>query len=180
MPYRGINYTKSAVLSEDKAHRYLLRRQWAQGGRTTLFVMLNPSTADAEQDDQTIRRCASFAASFGCFGMEVVNLYSYRATLPDELRAQKYPTGGSENDRHLREAVARAHIVICAWGANAQPARAAEVLDLIASTGKIPMCLGVTNSGAPKHPLYLSLTKTKLVSVNEARTKMQAEKARPR
>ena len=52
---------RTAVLSEDGVYRYRLTIPIAErptlAGRM-LFVMLNPSTADAEQDDPTTTACA--------------------------------------------------------------------------------------------------------------------------
>lgn len=64
---------RSAVISPCKMYRYLLRRAWDESLPTALFVMLNPSTADAEVDDPTIRRCMGFARSWGMGSIEVVN-----------------------------------------------------------------------------------------------------------
>lgn len=63
----------SAVLSDDGQYRYQLERTWGFGDAVT-FVMLNPSTADARKDDPTIRRCLSYARSWGYDGIRVVNL----------------------------------------------------------------------------------------------------------
>jgi len=57
----------SAVLSDCGKYRYLLERDISMLNRgTVLFVMLNPSTADAENDDPTIRKCKGFADRLGC------------------------------------------------------------------------------------------------------------------
>jgi len=47
---------KDAKLSDDKLYRYQLSRIWDEDKPTVLFIMLNPSTADADVDDPTIRR----------------------------------------------------------------------------------------------------------------------------
>lgn len=41
-------------------YRYTLTRVWDAALPTITFVLLNPSTADAEQLDPTLRRCVSF------------------------------------------------------------------------------------------------------------------------
>ena len=76
---RELGDIPSAVLSADEEQRYLLTRR-TRGGNDLLvnFIMLNPSTADAESDDQTIRRCKGFAQSWGFEYMAVTNLWSYR------------------------------------------------------------------------------------------------------
>lgn len=145
------------VLSEDKVYRYKLGRRWSEGSDALVtFVMLNPSTADAELDDPTIRRCIGFAKGWGYGGLLVVNLYAYRATQPVDLWRAADPVG-PQNDGYLREALEVAGIrqepVIAAWGANARPDRVRQVLAM--PWADRLMALKVTKSGAPGHPLYL-------------------------
>ena len=79
-------------------YRYSLWREWDARAPAVAFVMLNPSTADAGKDDPTIRRCASFARSWGYGSLEVVNLFAYRASEPKRLRQTPDPIGPA-NDR---------------------------------------------------------------------------------
>lgn len=143
----------SASISGD--YRYRLGRAWA-GGPTCTFIMLNPSTADADQDDPTIRRCVGFAKALGCGALEVVNLYAYRATNPRDLLRQDERVG-PENDYWLREAAQYAEAegapLIAAWGAHAEQWRTQQVLAL-PGMGRLA-ALGVTKDGHPRHPLYL-------------------------
>lgn len=146
----------SAIISECGKYRYVLKREIPQVIRWVkpcLFIMLNPSTADAERDDPTIRRCVSFAKREGCTSLTVVNLFARRSTYPEFLDSDPDPVG-PENDRYIDEEL-KAHsfgIKIAAWGA--RPI-ARDRGDLLALLGGRLHCLGVTKSGAPKHPLYL-------------------------
>jgi len=145
---------KTATLSACGRFRYRLGRRWADGP-SLLFVMLNPSVADADIDDPTIRRCIGFARSHGAGAIEVVNLYAWRATKPADLRRQGWPVG-PDNDGHIQAAVAASDRVCVAWGANAGDSdRPGVVLPLIRQAGKQPFCLGATRSGHPSHPLFL-------------------------
>ncbi|HEV8470576.1 MAG TPA: DUF1643 domain-containing protein [Candidatus Limnocylindria bacterium] len=108
--------------------------------------MLNPSTADARRDDPTIRRCIGFARGWGFGGVEVVNLFAYRTTDWRELVRVCDPVG-PDNSRHLWRAIARAGLVVLAWGAHASSSR---LLSLPRAR-----CLGLTRAGEPRHPLYL-------------------------
>lgn len=147
----------SAVISDCGRYRYKLTRQIPQPirwVRPCLFIMLNPSTADAEQDDPTIRRCIRFAKREGCTRLTVVNLFALRATDPMELRKAEDPEGPF-NDGYLLGAIEehlKTGVVVAAWGADPFATRRAEWL-----RNQIPPieCLGITKSGAPKHPLYL-------------------------
>ncbi len=115
------------------------------------FVMLNPSTADANQDDPTIRRCMGYARRLGFDSLRVVNLYAFRATDPDELWKVDDPIGPL-NDHILQLSFGSAGSLIAAWGANAPKSRVDEILSWRYANFQ---CLGTTKDGAPRHPLYL-------------------------
>lgn len=152
-----------AWISDDGLYRYTLGRRWAppSGPGPAVFVMLNPSTADATLDDPTIRRCIGFAKALGCGGLHVVNLYAYRATKPADLWEAADPIG-PDNDNVLRETFAAAaredRPVIAAWGANAAPLRAEFAGGMARSAGATLTALGATKDGAPRHPLYMPST----------------------
>ena len=136
----------------DGEYRYSLWRLWDPEQPRILFIMLNPSTADEDQDDATLRRCITFARSWQAGSLEVVNLYAYRATHPARL-SQVTDATGPENDTHILRAVNLANRIICAWGAHKQAQkRSTEVLALL--EGKDLYCLGHTRGGHPRHPLY--------------------------
>jgi hypothetical protein len=111
---------------------------------------------DADVDDPTIRRCIGFAQREGAAAIEVVNLFAYRATKPADLRLAGYPVG-PENDRHTLEAAREASAVCVAWGANAADLERPQiVMPLLWSIGVEPVCLAITRSGFPGHPLMLA------------------------
>ncbi|HEU5061422.1 MAG TPA: DUF1643 domain-containing protein [Kofleriaceae bacterium] len=142
-----------AVFDPSGRYRYRLTRRWAGRGAVVAFVMLNPSTADGERDDPTIRRCAGFARRWGFAAMTVVNVFALRATDPARLRRARDPVGPG-NDGHIAGAAADADLVVLAWGNHgALRGRDREVVALLA--GARPVCLGVTRGGQPRHPLYL-------------------------
>ena len=147
---------KTATISDCQRYRYRLGRRW-DAGKVLVFVMLNPSTADAELDDRTIRRCIGFARSHGFGAIEVVNLYAYRATKPRDLKTAGYPVG-PENDRHIAEVCTGGLVgaVCLAWGDNAAGlARTGEVLALLHAIDVQPMALELSQRGIPRHPLML-------------------------
>ncbi len=147
---------KHAMISPCGTYRYRLERFW--GPEHALpFVMLNPSTADADIDDPTIRRCMGFARREGAGGIIVVNLFAFRATDPKNL-----PDGaarvGPENEFYLH-AVAdwakRAGVpLVCAWGAHPE-ANAHFSVERWRCMGVTLKCLGKTSKGHPRHPLYV-------------------------
>lgn len=148
----------------DGPYRYLLQRDWWQRDNPrgpidlVTFVMLNPSTADGQVDDPTIRRCIGFARREGAQRLTVVNLYALRATDPGELSAHPDPVGIG-NDALLAD-VARDHDrfrTVVAWGAHkmATAERIRILADAATTAGTTLWCLGTTKSGAPRHPLYV-------------------------
>ena len=150
-----------AVLSDDKVYRYELRRRWGPG-MLLEWVMLNPSTADADNDDPTIRRCISFAKAWGYDGIRVTNLFAYRATKPANLLTADDPFG-PDNNTFLR--AAEGPLTIVGWGTHRIVARRGE--------GRRPwsglfdratplQCLGYCADGSPKHPLFIPATSTRL------------------
>lgn len=157
--------TGDAVVSECQRYRYTLTRAWGSGARA-LFVMLNPSTADAAKDDATIRKCMGFAERWGLSGIGVANLYAWRARSPADLWAAKSTERvGPENERHMHRLLndrATYSVVVAAWGAQVTSAsgksagaarRADEIAELLG--GYNGQCLGLTKDGDPRHPLML-------------------------
>jgi len=150
----------SAVLSDDRKYRYRLTRDLGFDGEgSCCFIMLNPSTADEEKDDPTIRRCIGYAKTFGFMFLEVVNLFAYRSTSPDVLYGMSRDVAvGPDNDRHIAETCNASRLIVCAWGNHGLLFnRAGDVLSLIrAQQGANPMALKINRaSGQPAHPLYL-------------------------
>lgn len=147
-------YPSSAVFSTGEEYRYLLTRQRA-AGPALVFIMLNPSTADARKDDPTIRRCIRFAAREGAGVLAVVNLFALRATDPRELRRHPDPAG-PRNDEFIDLWCRPGRPVIAAWGAGGGLlGRDREVATRLAAAGVSLSCLGVTRDGHPRHPLYV-------------------------
>lgn len=151
--------TCTATFSADRVYRYALTRRWPHDGAPwAAFVMLNPSTADAFTTDPTIRRCESFARSWGRAGLLVVNLFAFRATSPIALGGCADPVG-LDNDEVIRATLLGSGLVgpvIVAWGSmGTYRNRAAAVLALLSQHGIKPLCLGVTRAGQPRHPLYV-------------------------
>lgn len=170
-----------AELSPDGRHRYLLWREWrgthdpknwrwygAKDGagqklsdpKACLFIMLNPSTADADDDDPTVKRCVAFAQAWKYERLEVVNLFAYRATDPQELLRLGHGDDpvGERNQHFIASAANDAGIIICAWGQHGshlgQDATVLGWLDKIGATGRAH-ALGFTTKGQPRHPLYV-------------------------
>jgi hypothetical protein len=146
-------------------YRYLLSRDWGLkgfAGRRVLWVMLNPSTADATRDDATIKKCTGFTMRWGCDGFDVVNMYGFRSTDPKQLAWEVDPIGPA-NDTTIIQALLRPDLwrVVVAWGAHhkykGMDVRAKQVMQLINDNGRQAWCLKRTPSGGvPQHPLMVA------------------------
>lgn len=149
-----------AVISDCGKFRYRLGRDVREDGITypnpgrVLWVMLNPSTADAECDDNTIRRCISFTRSWGYPEFEVGNLYGFRSTDPAGLLTADDPYG-PENRDHLCQMARGASLIIAAWGRHARKADSEPTADMLSQYQTV-WCLGLNkHGGQPAHPLML-------------------------
>jgi hypothetical protein len=152
-----------ANVSECGRYRYRLWRLWDELAPVMVWVLLNPSTADAETDDPTLRKCVGFAKKHQYGGVILVNLFAYRASDPKELLKVSTPIG-PENDSYI-EAAIRAPVlatVVAGWGAERfaeNRARAVKLLICGALQRQI-RCFGKSKHGHPRHPLYLPYTST--------------------
>lgn len=155
---------RKAIFSDDRRYRYRLERRWSDEPGTATWVMLNPSTADDEKDDPTIRRCIGFSSRERCGRLVVVNLYGLVTPDPSLLFAPPAPGGPrldlmGENLAYLKQAVKGAELyrLIVAWGALGSTVPGIRVTaKWLASAGA--QCLGLTKSGHPRYPLYLRMT----------------------
>lgn len=151
---------RAATMSSDGQYRWLLSRRWGLGPYMT-WIMLNPSTANHQQDDPTIRRCIGFAREWGFAGLVVVNLFAVRMTDPVALLQHPDPIG-PENAAFLRKGRRLGELTVAAWGAH----QAARVLfkqrgyphadEAVEALKHMELrCLGTTMEGHPRHPLYV-------------------------
>jgi hypothetical protein len=154
-----------ALLDETRTYRYLLWRDCGEGVGTVAFVMLNPSTADESENDNTIRKCMTFARKWGYKRLVVVNLFGFRTKDPDELEKirDREKAVGLDNDAFL-DAVCggygpwAADLVIAAWGGHGKHLdRDHVVLERLRKAKHPPHYLKLSTGKrkSPYHPLYL-------------------------
>lgn len=169
---------QSAIISDCGLYRYRLEREllgvgraydaggaaYATGG-TAAFIMVNPSTADAETDDATIRKVKGFASRLGAARIIVGNKFAFRATDIKALRHCAAPVG-PENDAHLEQIMRDADMHIVAWGPLGKlppgrlRARWRAVAEIARKVGCTLQCLGTAQDGHPRHPLMLGYSAT--------------------
>jgi hypothetical protein len=158
---------KSARISACKKYRYTLSRVWKSEGLIFAFFGVNPSTADASLDDQTVKKWIGFTERNGGRGFIAGNPFAYRATDVKELAAVEDPVG-RYNPMNLRIVIERADILVPCWGNTSKVPGymrhhfPALLVDLFES-GKPVKIFGRTKSGDPKHPLMLGYD-TKLIN----------------
>lgn len=166
--------TKNAMLSPCRKYRFMLERQWDPSKPWVCFIGLNPSTADEQKDDATIRKCIAFAVSWGMGGLQMLNLFSFRATKPLDMVKAHFsgtaitgPAGTLGGRQQMYDFIRSrdCQFVVAAWGTSSNKAlrdniryRADEITRFLRS-GKIDMkYLNANKDGSPQHPLYIPLS----------------------
>jgi hypothetical protein len=154
----------SVVFSENRRYRYALLRWWDKRLPHVLWVMLNPSTADANTDDPTMHRVIGFSMDRLYGSLTVVNAFALISTDPLGLVAVDDPVG-PENDSMLAQEVSQADTIICAWGSQrvGLHSRIREVRALIAEHRRAEariLCLGTNADHSPRHPVRLPTSTT--------------------
>lgn len=151
----GLEIRGTARFDETGLYRYALTRRWSEGPRVC-FVLLNPSTADAQVNDPTVRRCIGYAMDWGAGSLDVVNIFALRSTDPKGLRMVDDPVG-PRNDRAILTAARRSDTIVAAWGNHGLlGGRGDFVRTMLHARGIDLQMLEISGAGQPKHPLYLS------------------------
>lgn len=118
----------SAVISACGRYRYRLERHGLSGSGAVAWIMVNPSVADATEDDPTIRRVIGFTERMGAGWAIVGNKFAYRATDVRDLRGRHMPVAvGPENDAHLERIMRDAPLGDRRLGAAGQAAERASM-----------------------------------------------------
>lgn len=151
----------SAILSPCGQYRFRLERDVQMEGIVAALFGVNPSTADAQVNDATIRKDIGFAKVHGWRRIIKGNVCAYRATDVRELAtAMIMPSAYLENLGHLQKIIADADILVPCWGRRSKmPLHMRHdidrVLELLVISGKPVFHFGLTACGQPKHPLML-------------------------
>jgi hypothetical protein len=154
---------RSAEISPCGRYRTRLDRWWGDGPRVGWFLC-NPSTADAEEEDATLRKCIGFTARWGYNGLTVINPFDLRSTDPRALIIAQQPAS-PRNDGVALAVAGDVDRLIVGWGCETilrsmelrghDPARLLrrirEVYPLLTVE-----CLGRSKTGNPYHPLMLA------------------------
>ena len=144
---------KSAIISDCSKYRYELHREWDKDKKKVLFIMLNPSTADADNNDLTTIRCINFAKKWGYGGIMIGNIYPFRAKRPKDLKKwleiSMNPMALNKNMKHVREMAKQTDLIVCAWGCNYK----GGTPDWVEELGDLHYLELCDDGITPKHPL---------------------------
>lgn len=142
-----------AIISPDGLYRYSLIRNWDPQLKEIIYIGINPSTADGNVDDATIRRLRDFTRKYGYGGFRIINLYAFRATDYLDLKNVTDPIG-TENSRELARWQGRLKTIVFMWGNNKKDfmVQRNNVIEMYPNA----LCFGHNDDGSPKHPLFLS------------------------
>ncbi len=156
----GVTADHRVTFTMEEAQRHELIR--------VVFLMINPSTADAFQPDRTVAKCIQFAEKWGAHILEVVNLFALISPYPTDLdRAYEFaraPIAGLDPreavgmdvdaNKEILAACIGAKRVIAAWGNNGSRwGRDIEVMQMMQRWNVQLECLGLTGELHPLHPL---------------------------
>jgi hypothetical protein len=152
-----------AEFSKCGRYRHWLVRDWRGGGRRfslddsfALWIGMNPSTAEANIDDPTIRKEMVFTQREKLYCYVKVNVMDFRSTSPDWLRSPGIVPCSDVNRGMIGLFADRAAKIIVCFGRLHRSLRQYGEAVLDDLKDKELWCLGTNNDGSPKHPLYLS------------------------
>jgi len=139
-----------AEFSDCRKYRYALWRIWDRTKPLVMFIGLNPSTANEQENDPTIKSVGRIAKSNGYGGFYMMNCFPYVSTDPNHLR----DFGNTDlNDHWLYKVAAMCQDIVFAWGSFSvvsELGRDAELIEMFPNA----KALFVNKNGSPKHPLY--------------------------
>ena len=153
--FNQVTMDKGAYFSESRKYRYALWRIWDKNEPLIMFIGLNPSTADENDDDRTINRVKNFASDWGYGGFYMVNIFAYITPYRNELQECVDPVG--ENDGWLERISDKCEKIVFAWGSSKIARKRAKVI----SEKFDGYALEINQDGSPRHPLYVK-SNTKL------------------
>lgn len=156
-PKWAIGENRAAVFSPCRKWRYHLQHIWDESQPNLIWMMLNPSTADELKNDPTVERCEQRARMWGFGGVEVFNIFGYRATDPADMKAYIDPVGPDNDDWMIDFAKKSQNTkAIIGWGEHGKHrGRGEAVLNIIKQHDGRVNALKINASGHPKHPLYI-------------------------
>lgn len=141
---------RGASFSECRKYRYALWRIWDKQKPLVMFIGLNPSTANENENDPTIKSVERIAKHNGYGGFYMMNCFSFVNTDPKQL----YDCSQSvENEKWLKKIAAISKDIVFAWG-DFQVVKKLGVDYILGQWFPDAKCLHINKTGSPIHPLY--------------------------
>jgi hypothetical protein len=160
---------RGASFSYCRKYRYALWRIWDETKPLVMFIGLNPSTANENENDPTIRSVQRISKANGYGGFYMMNCWAYVSTDPEKLRDHRWNELICEwNDNMLTTIKARCKDVVFAWGSFSivsETGRDKELLEMFPNA----KALFINKNGSPKHPLFCK-SDTKLIEYRAGST----------
>ncbi len=141
-------------------YRYILG---TRGQRPLICIGINPSTAEPDHLDNTLKSVERIALGNGFDSFIMFNVYAQRATNPDAMEKVYNPLLHQENLEAFRYvlSISQKPAIWAAWGAiiekrNYLPECVRDMVTLGQAYDATWYCAGaITKKGHPHHPLYL-------------------------
>lgn len=152
----------SAIFSPCKLHRYRLEREVQAEGLVYAYFGINPSTADAVENDATVRKWIGLTERNGGRRLIVANVFSIRSKDIKHLAAHTTMTAqGPQWAKHFKQIIKDADVLVPCWGASAKiPKHMRHMLDTVLAqllaSGKPVKHFGLTACQQPKHVQMLA------------------------
>lgn len=193
---KTMNYSKREALSISQnfsspyfKYRYYYSKSWGDKTNILTFIMFNPSTADINNDDATIKNCIKIAYHSGFEGIEVVNLFSLRSPNVSYLNkiAQIDEIQNDENKAYLEKVLANSKNIVFAWGSHALTCKKKNIMDnrkekaigLSINQNNNLYCISINKNNSPAHPgpqsfnkIHKSFCKRGLISLDKQALKL--------
>jgi hypothetical protein len=147
-------FDRGATFSPDRKYRYKLWRVWDTGLPMVLFICLNPSTANENKDDPTVRRIIGFGKDWNYGGIYLGNLFAYCTSDPSKLDIVEDPVGPA-TDALILEMALQCEMVVVAWGVHGDKHGRGNMIIRELKRLHTIRCFGINANGQPKHPLYI-------------------------
>ena len=141
-------------------YRYILG---TRGKNPLICVGINPSTAEPDNLDNTLKSVERIALGNGFDSFLMFNVYAQRATNPDTMETVCNPLLHKENLEAFRYilSISQSPTIWAAWGAIIEKRGylkdcVRDLLEAGKEYGASWVCAGaITKKGHPHHPLYL-------------------------
>lgn len=146
---------KGAEFSFDKTHRYRLWRIWDKSLPKCLCIGLNPSNANENKDDPTIRNLIKVLTKLGYGGFYMMNCWTYISSKPELIKTNSM---NSWNTELLGVTAYECKEVIFCWG-NFKIIKDSAKDEELSEMFKNAKCFSKNKNGSPMHPMGFTYQK---------------------